>query len=108
MRGFAHDERNGDRPRGSDMRSIKDAAGNHWTVFEVKKQGSSDDRWSYLPAEFGQGWLCFESNVSKRRLTPIPSDWHDATDAELVRLLGQAQTVNRPSYQIDPQQNAGD
>jgi hypothetical protein len=84
------------------MRSITDASGTRWTVFEVKKQGGgSDDRWSYLPAEFGQGWLCFESNVSKRRLTPIPPDWREADDDELVRMLGRAQTVNRPSFQAD-------
>jgi hypothetical protein len=90
------------------MRSIEDAAGNLWTVFEVKKQGGADDQWSYLPAEFGQGWLCFESSVSKRRLTPIPPDWREASDARLIRLLGQAQRVNRPGVQPDPRQNAGD
>jgi hypothetical protein len=80
----------------------------HWTVFEVRKQGgSADDRWSYLPAEFGQGWLCFESSVSKRRLTPIPTDWREANDAELLRFLGQAQTVNRPNFQTDTRSSAG-
>lgn len=90
------------------MRSITDAAGTHWTVFEVKKQGgSAGDRWSYLPVEFGQGWLCFESSISKRRLTPIPTDWRDANDAELLRFLGQAQTVNRPNFSLDNRSNAG-
>jgi len=90
------------------MRSIVDAAGNHWTVFEVKKAGRSGERWSYLPAEFGQGWLCFESNVCKRRLTPIPANWRGATDTELVRMLGQAQTVNRPNFAPDDRPEAGD
>lgn len=82
------------------MRSIKDAAGTTWTVFEVKKQGG-DERWSYLPVEFGQGWLCFESAAAKRRLIPIPQDWRDADDPALLRMLGQAQTVNRPNFQLD-------
>lgn len=87
---------------GNAMRSITDAAGTHWTVFEVRKQGGGEgERWSYLPVEFGQGWLCFESPQSKRRLTPIPDEWREASDAELVRLLGQAQTVNRPNFQVD-------
>jgi hypothetical protein len=91
------------------MRSIKDAAGNQWTVFEVRKQGGgAGDRWSYLPVEFGQGWLCFESSVSKRRLTPIPADWREADDFELLRLLGQAQTVNRPNFQLDDRSSARD
>lgn len=79
------------------MRTITDAAGTLWTVFEVRKEGAGE-KWSYLPAEYGLGWLCFESKISKRRLTPVPTHWRDATDAELVRMLGQAQTVNRPNY----------
>jgi len=91
------------------MRSIKDAAGNYWTVFEVRKQGGgTGDRWSYLPAEFGQGWLCFESSLSKRRLTPIPPRWREANDSDLVRWLGQAQTVNRPNFQLEDRSTAGD
>jgi len=90
------------------MRTVTDATGTQWTVFEVKRQGGGTDRWSYLPAEFGDGWLCFESSVSKRRLTPIPPRWRESTDAELVRLLGQAQTVNRPNFQVDDRPGAGD
>jgi hypothetical protein len=89
------------------MRSITDAAGMAWTVFEVRKQGTGE-RWSYLPAEYGQGWLCFESSVSKRRLTPIPLNWREASDADLVRWLGHAQTVNRPNYLADDRTNAAD
>jgi hypothetical protein len=89
------------------MRLITDAAGTQWTVFEVKRQGVGE-RWSYLPEEFGQGWLCFESSVSKRRLTPIPPQWRDASDDELVRLLGQAQTVNRPNYSAEDRPNPRD
>ena len=89
------------------MRAITDAAGTQWTVFEVKKQGAGE-RWSYLPAEFGQGWLCFESTVSKRRLTPIPANWREASDDDLVRLLGQAQTVNRPNFSGDDRPNQRD
>ena len=77
-------------------------------MFEVKKQGgSADDRWSYLPVEFGQGWLCFESSASKRRLTPIPPAWREADENELLRFLGQAQTVNRPNFHLDNRANPG-
>lgn len=89
------------------MRTITDAAGTQWTVFEVRKQ-SGGQRWSYLPEEYGQGWLCFESTVSKRRLTPIPSQWREASDDDLVRFLGQAQTVNRPSYAADDRPTTAD
>lgn len=88
------------------MRSIKDATGTQWTVFEVKKQGAPGDRWTYLPTEYGNGWLCFESGNSKKRLTPVPEHWREATDEELRRMLAQAQAVNRPNFTIDDQPNA--
>jgi hypothetical protein len=78
------------------MRTFSDDTGLKWTVYEVKKKDGSTDRWSYLPDEFGAGWLCFESEVSKRRLTPIPPKWREFSDSELTRSLEQAQTVVRP------------
>jgi hypothetical protein len=77
------------------MRTFSDSTGLEWTVYEVKKKDGTTERWSYLPDEFGNGWLCFESEVAKRRLTPIPPRWRDFSDAELVRMLDQAQAVVR-------------
>jgi hypothetical protein len=78
------------------MRVFSDSTGVEWTVFEVKRQGSEKTQWSYLPEQFGSGWLCFESDVNKRRLSPIPDDWRDSSDRELQRLLQHAQPVARP------------
>lgn len=80
------------------MRTITDSTGTQWTVFEVKRQGAGAERWSYLPDEYGDGWLCFESNVSKRRLTPVPANWRALRDPDLMKLLDRAQTVNRPKF----------
>jgi hypothetical protein len=88
------------------MRIITDSAGISWTVFEVKRQGGPKDRWAYLPEEFDDGWLCFESKFSKRRLTPVPPKWRDAADAELVRLLIQARPVNRLRLSVEDRPNA--
>lgn len=77
------------------MRILTDSTGTQWTVFEVKRQSSSKDRWTYLPEEFGDGWLCFESDVSKRRLTPVPPRWREYGDDQLERMLEQAQPVTR-------------
>ena len=66
-----------------------------WTVFEVKKQGGSTEQWTYLPEQFGNGWLCFESSLSKRRLTPVPPRWSEYSDGELAGLLQKAQPVVR-------------
>ena len=77
------------------MRIFADSHGREWTVFEVKKQGGPKDRWSYLPEEFGEGWLCFESKYAKRRLTVVPKGWREANEEELERMLRQAIQAGR-------------
>lgn len=41
------------------------------------------------------GWLAFEGAGERRRLSPIPDGWREASDAELARLLAKAKTVHR-------------
>lgn len=88
------------------MRTITDSTGVLWTVFEVRKQGGTDERWSYLPDEFGNGWLCFESSGAKRRLTPIPDEWRGFSDGQLAALLAEAKLVNRPSTTLEDRPTA--
>ena len=83
------------------MRTIADFTGVLWTVFEVKKQRGSSDQWTYLPEQFGNGWLCFESDTSKRRLTPVPPRWFEYSDRELARLLEEAEPVVRPRVEAE-------
>lgn len=78
------------------MRILSDSRGIEWTVFEVKRGLGAGQRMTYLPAQFGDGWLCFESSIGKRRLTPIPARWREFGDDELLRMLNQATPVNRP------------
>jgi len=85
------------------MRTIADSTGVVWTVFEVKKQGGPKEQWSYLPEQFGNGWLCFESGVSKRRLTPVPARWTEYSDTELAGLLARAEPVMRPRVNTEDQ-----
>ena len=80
---------------GTSMRVLLDSTGVRWMVFEVKRPAGSGERASYLPEEFGDGWLCFESSTSKRRLTPIPPRWREYGDEELERMLGRARPVIR-------------
>lgn len=82
------------------MRAITDGTGIRWTIYEVKRP-SDDVRWSYLPDEYGDGWLCFESHISKRRLTPIPAGWRELTDDVLLHKLRDAQPVLRRSADAD-------
>ena len=88
------------------MRSITDSTGVQWTVFEVRKQGGTEERWSYLPDEFGNGWLCFESKDAKRRLTPIPTQWRELSEAQLVNLIAEAKPVNRPTLSVEDRPTA--
>ena len=88
------------------MRTITDGTGIQWTVFEVKRP-SDDARWTYLPEEYGNGWLCFESHISKRRLTPIPADWSTLSDNELLHKLRQAEPVLRRSAEADASRELG-
>ncbi len=85
------------------MRTFSDSTGTEWTVYEVKKRGGTTERWSYLPDEFGDGWLCFESDLTKRRLTPIPERWRGYSDVELANLLERASAVTRSRPSVSDQ-----
>lgn len=43
-----------------------------------------------LPGSFSAGWLCFESQGEKRRLTPVPAEWEQAEDDALQQWLDAA------------------
>jgi hypothetical protein len=45
------------------------------------------------PVRLTQGWLCFESSAERRRLQPIPPDWHHLPDAELEELIKSARVA---------------
>ena len=42
----------------------------------------------FPPAE--KAWLCFESADSRRRLSPVPSEWMTRSDADLEALCAQS------------------
>ena len=75
------------------MRTIADASGVVWTIFEVKKQGGPKEQWTYLPEQFGNGWLCFECEGEKRRLAPVPEGWQEAGPDRLSSWLQAAKRV---------------
>lgn len=87
------------------MRTVTDHNGIEWTVFEVKRQASGA-RWAYLPEGFESGWLCFESKMGKKRLTPVPAGWRRASDDEVIRMLNRAAAVNRPLFGNDERTTA--
>ena len=82
------------------MRHFTDSTGVEWTVYEVKR-GDTQAKWSYLPDEYNDGWLCFESRYSKRRLTLVPNGWREANEEELERMLWQATQAGRAKARED-------
>ena len=61
-----------------------------------ERRKSGPTKRSYVPADFEDGWLCFESeDGEKRRLAPIPEKWHALPDARLWMLCRIAADVTR-------------
>lgn len=84
------------------MREFRDSNGVEWAVFLTeRRQGAARDH--YLPEEYREGWLVFESSEGeKRRLAPVPSNWESLEDEELAALCARAtsttsRTKERPS-----------
>lgn len=46
-----------------------------------------------LAPRLAGGWLAFDSDAARRRLVPIPPDWHTLDEKELRKLLGSAETM---------------
>jgi hypothetical protein len=60
-----------------------------WDVWDVRPEV----RAHRLGSELDNGWLCFQSGSTRRRLHPIPTGWERASDPVLVELFDQATEV---------------
>ena len=72
------------------MREFQDDTGARWIAYPVNSTARSELAGRWLPGPYQGGWLVFESGERKLRLAPIPSGWHDMTDAALRKLLATA------------------
>lgn len=103
------------------LRSFVDSAGQEWEAFDVvpraderrqydrrtsdgaSLEDSGDRRDGDRRVTVGRssrrlggpeaGWLCFEHNGGRRRLSPIPDDWKKADDAQLEEYCRTARPV---------------
>lgn len=82
------------------LRGFTDSTGVEWRVWEVfpsraSKPSSVDtlSRTSLKETPFANGWLCFESAESKRRLAPIPEGWEFLPARRLDQLCREATVV---------------
>jgi hypothetical protein len=102
------------------FRAFRDAGGTEWEVYDVSPHReerrltprrstevvapSADvDRRAFdrrvsvggIPKVVDKGWLCFEHEGERRRLSPIPEGWQKAEDARLTDWLGAARPTSR-------------
>ena len=95
------------------LREYQDGNGTNWRIWNVhptqragarpteegpeRRTAPREEERSRMIATPGleQGWLCFESPVEKRRLTPIPEQWESCPEGELEALLGRAELVRQ-------------
>lgn len=80
-------------------RSFVDPDGVAWLAWEVipGQHGEPDDVRRHLPSGMAEGWLCFQSELGKRRLAPIPPRWRQRSDAELWMYCRVAEPVRPPA-----------
>ena len=53
-----------------------------------------------LTSGLDAGWLCFEAQDEKRRLTPIPSDWTRCTVNRLEEYCSEATRARRMTQEL--------
>jgi hypothetical protein len=78
---------------GTTHRTFVDPRGVWWEVFAVYPEPRGPAA-TQFKGTYVQGWLCFECDGEKRRLSPIPDNWQRLTDAELTQLLERAEVAS--------------
>lgn len=90
------DRRAGDRRRAAALAGLATAERRRAAERRVRA-----GRRPVLIAGLDEGWLCFEAQTEKRRLTPIPLDWLCCDDACLERYCREARPAARSSVVVD-------
>lgn len=93
-------------------REFKDGGGREWRVWDVNPDDLSPRTTDedYLAHLYYTGWLVFESKEGddKRRLYPIPRDWHELSEDKLEGLLQKAEVVPRRKVRDVPRHETPD
>jgi len=85
------------------VRDFTDEKGLKWRVWPVLRSSihpktAAED---YL-GDYGEGWLCFESQQERRRLARYPDDWEKMYEGDLCHLLSKAALVPVRNRQTPP------
>lgn len=76
------------RPRGSAARFVReftDRQGRAWDTCPLNR--------SVVSGPYAEGWVCFESQAGKRRLSPVPERWDELPPERLCTLPSVADEV---------------
>ena len=99
-----------------ERKTFVDVLGAEWEVWEVyprlierrllrerraARRGSDERRHvavgrPTLPRRILGGWLAFQNAHERRRVVPVPDDWEELGDRELVALLALSKLSSRP------------
>ena len=88
------------------LREFTDLKGTKWRVFDVYPSAPgamptdaprTDKVLAFPSRNHAEGWLCFESDDEKRRLTPIPPEWEICEPGKLEEFCGCAGYISRRS-----------
>ena len=79
-----------------EVRVVSVEADLEWEVRAIRPQ-DSERRARLLPADHANGWLLFSLGLKRRRLAPVPPEWHNATDTQLKRWWTAARPVKAPA-----------
>jgi hypothetical protein len=87
-------------PRGDDRRAADRRQADQGRQSSPEDRRTDDRRAGFRssrPVRLTRGWLCFERDGERRRLQPIPEDWHHLPESDLIALLREARVAPRRS-----------
>ena len=79
------------------MRTVSDTEGRVWRVWHVVPQSAV---LLQTQPQMSRGWLCFESDGDKRRLTDPPESWATMSENELLGLMRRAAEVKKAEVKV--------
>lgn len=74
----------------TDERTIRDASGQEWEVFDEGARSARRALECDYPPQLGDPGLLFVSRSGRRRLWPCPVDWRQLSDDGLAMLCQRA------------------
>jgi hypothetical protein len=83
------------------LRELRDESGVLWTIYDVHPSATGHGTLQ-IREELAAGWLCFQSDATKRRLVGIPERWEQMDDGALMSLMTAAALVTASTNKLPP------